>query len=115
MVGHLYPPAAFMSSYDAGKPLPDMPMVELPPMPSPRIHNFSIALGFVDYSIPDILVFPLTAKMYALIALESDNVNMSNAYDSLCNHYINMRNSSLTASVPKSMSQTTVVTPYALL
>ncbi|HNX38415.1 MAG TPA: hypothetical protein PKI15_08660 [Candidatus Cloacimonadota bacterium] len=65
--------------------------------------------------IPDATLFPLTAKIYALMALEVHNVQVSGAYDGLCNHYINIRNSGLLQITPKEMSKIVGVRPYDLL
>lgn len=119
LVGHLYPPAGYIAGPTTdpiGMPVVSIPIpfvtLEMPFSSGMNPHMPETMFG--SYSIPDILVFPMTAKMYALLSLETDNVSQSNAYDALCNHYINMRNAGRIEAIPKSMSQVTSVTPYGL-
>ncbi len=108
MVGHLFPCSIYSVINEV-----QLPFVEF----SVPYHGMQtdISQVFLNYYVPDTIVFPLTAKIHALMALENDNVSLAGAYDTLCNHYINMRNAGLIHTAPKELTTPFSVTPYALL
>ncbi len=98
-VGHLYPPCAYIISSN-----------------TPLVTMTTSVLGMQsNIGIPDILVLPFTAKMYANLALDSMDIGSHNGYDALCNAYLNIRNSGARNITTRGMTNITTVEPYALL
>jgi hypothetical protein len=100
MIGYPYPPCLVKTDFVRYTPYATM--------------TSDMQGDFYGMYIPDAIVFPLTAKMYSIVALNEQNIQLAGAYDALCNLYINMRNAGLANIVPKSMATATGVTPYAL-
>lgn len=103
VIAHPYPPAIFLSVRQ-GSFVINVPYVAI---------TLSLLNRREDsLNVPDVMVFPITAKIHALMALEANNIILAGACDALCNHYLNIRNMDRIQIVPKPLSLVAGITPH---